>query len=91
MHPEVFYLKEMLRDLTVVKKKEIFMFLDIHGTMKTGCGSYLVGCETNRGLHSRMNWVFLRLFGKLLREKMQHFNYGKCSFHAKDKSKSTAR
>ncbi|EAS01836.2 zinc carboxypeptidase family protein (macronuclear) [Tetrahymena thermophila SB210] len=88
-HPEVYFLKQYISKMRD-KKKDIFMFIDLHATA-TKANSFLVGCEQAHGLSSNYNWISNRLITKLMQETMCHFREKNCKFNLKQKNQCTAR
>jgi hypothetical protein len=62
-HPEIFHTKELLRRLTEVQKRQIWIFCDIHGHSKKK-NAFFYGCNTaaNGGF---LSWTIVRLLPRI--------------------------
>ncbi len=88
LHPQIYYLKNLLRKL-VAEKKEILVFCDLHGHSKK-IGSFIYGC--NKAAHGGFcSWTKVRLLPRVMAKRCPLFSYGDCRFRVENDKQRTAR
>jgi hypothetical protein len=88
LHPQVFYLKNLMKKL-ITEKKSILAFCDLHGHTRKN-SSFIYGCNkmANGGFCS---WTKIRLLPRILAHKSPLFNYRECRFGVRNDKQRTAR
>ncbi|CDW76366.1 zinc carboxypeptidase family protein [Stylonychia lemnae] len=89
IHPEVFFLKKMLKKFNTQYEKGVQIFCDLHGHNRK-LNSFVYGCHkaANSGL---LSWTKTRLLPKILASITSLFNYRDCRFKIEKCKLNTAR
>jgi hypothetical protein len=88
-HPEIYFLKETMREFYEKNRGKISIFCDFHGhNKKENCFFYGCSKASDEGM---VSWTKTRLFPKIFAKNEKIFEYSDCKFQ-QDRSKlSTAR
>eukprot|EP00347_Sterkiella_histriomuscorum_P024428 403331151 len=89
IHPEVYFLKRMLKKFNTQYEKGVQIFCDLHGHNKK-LNSFVYGCNkaANSGL---LSWTKTRLLPKIFASITPLFNYKDCRFKIDKTKLNTAR
>ena len=89
IHPEIYFLKNMLKRLNQQFEKGVQIFCDLHGHNKK-LNSFVYGCNkaANSGL---LSWTKTRLLPKIVASMTPLFNYRDCRFKIDKCKLNTAR
>jgi hypothetical protein len=87
-HPEIYYLKQTLKQCVGSKGKSA-IFVDLHGhNKKENCFFYGCNKASDEGL---LSWTKTRLLPKLFAKNEKIFDFKSCSFNQQKSKLSTAR
>jgi hypothetical protein len=87
--PEVYFMKQLLKNFTEVEKRHIWIYCDIHGHSKKK-NSFFYGCNTaaNGGF---LSWTIVRILPRIFAQKTHLFSYKDCRFKVEPYKIGTGR
>jgi cytosolic carboxypeptidase protein 2/3 len=89
IHPEIYFLKEVMKSINQVYEKGIQIYCDIHGhNRKFNCFFYGCNKAANQGL---LSWTKTRLLPKIYASVTPLFEYKDCRFKVDKCKLNTAR